>query len=141
MKITLEDMLAWEEAADGRKEILLDWVRAHGLIPENILSSTGLQLDDGQIHFREFVRGPEGQIQLDENRDDVISVARSVPIAVPYPAALGGEILPAELRGRARRMEMADGHYRGRADVPMNERATVTAWVHDGPTDTPPWST
>lgn len=93
MKITSEDWCCYE----GRNAEIIAWAKANNLVPENVVAQPGpdipaLVIEDGQIHWHEFVRTEKGHSQIDPNgQDKVLSVARVSPLLTPYPQRKMGE--------------------------------------------------
>ena len=87
MKITSDDWCCYE----GRNAEIIAWAKANGLVPEDVVAEPGdgrpaLIIENGEIHWHEFVRSPAGRVQIDpEDEDKVLSVARVSPLLVPYP--------------------------------------------------------
>lgn len=80
--VTDQEMADW---SDERRAEIIAWSKANGLVPENVVAATGFTIDDGQIHYHEFDRTPEGRVQLDRDGDAVKSTPRSVPLLAPFP--------------------------------------------------------
>jgi len=81
MKITQEDWTASEE----RLAEVIAWAKANNLVPENIVAEKGLVIENGEIHWHEFVREGKGRTQVAPGGDEVLSMARVSPLLTPYP--------------------------------------------------------
>lgn len=93
MKIESDDWDCYE----GRNAEIIAWAKANNLVPEDVVAVPGegipaLVIEDGQIHWHEFVRNEKGHSQIDPAGEyKVLSVARVSPLLTPYPERKMGE--------------------------------------------------
>jgi hypothetical protein len=80
LSITPDDMYGWN---DEHWVLVREWVRANGLVPDDIPIAGGITIDQGYLAFSEFVRDEIGRMQVDG--DHAITRARRVPLLKPFP--------------------------------------------------------
>lgn len=128
MKIAATEklMAAW---SSGRRAEVIAWAVANGLVPENVVAATGFTVEDGQIHYHEFVRDAEGRVQL--VHDKPTTTPRTAPLVVPFPGdpSTGVAMTTVELLKAFQHMVRKQDYWRGY--VGWDDYAPTDAEVED----------
>lgn len=77
--------------AQGRRDALLDWVRANGIDPNAVPIDRDMTIEDGPdggrvIRYWAYVLTSDGSKQTDRQTDGALLEQRTTPLVVPPPA-------------------------------------------------------